>query len=203
MIYWLHVFSRSDCSPITRQSNMSSRKGRRKDNIAGEKYDSNAIQLSEPVIKSTPGSQGPQMPKVPHKDTKYFSTETPVDCSRWPVLYPNYIDSKKTIPQGRRVSKENACPDPAVQDMAEVCRYLKLDHVMEVGSITLDPCLPVSHHLNSRINSIHVTGLFLVVFEFDYKTKMALLSTLRFKREKIWWKKWVIRFLHYRVVLID
>ncbi|KAJ8598175.1 hypothetical protein CTAYLR_007362 [Chrysophaeum taylorii] len=57
-----------------------------------------------------------------------------VDDSRFIVVWPNNINSKKTIPEGRRVALEHACEvwdDPIVQEMSEVCQYLKLTHVIE------------------------------------------------------------------------
>ncbi|KAJ1449575.1 signal recognition particle, SRP19 subunit [Pelagophyceae sp. CCMP2097] len=53
------------------------------------------------------------------------------DDSKFIVVWPNNIDSKKTIPQGRRIAAEHACANPIVQEMSEVCQYLKLTHVME------------------------------------------------------------------------
>lgn len=53
------------------------------------------------------------------------------DDSKFVVVWPNNINSKKTIPNGRRISVEHACEDPIVQEMSEACQYLKLTHVIE------------------------------------------------------------------------
>jgi signal recognition particle subunit SRP19 len=47
------------------------------------------------------------------------------------ALWPNNVNSRKTIPQGRRVAVTDACDDPIVEEMSEVCQYLKLSHVVE------------------------------------------------------------------------
>ena len=47
------------------------------------------------------------------------------------ALWPNNINAAKTLPQGRRVAVADACDDPIVQEMSEVCQYLKLSHIIE------------------------------------------------------------------------
>jgi signal recognition particle subunit SRP19 len=54
-----------------------------------------------------------------------------IDDSKFFVLWPNNINSKKLLSQGRRISVAHACADPIVQEMSEVCQYLKLTHVIE------------------------------------------------------------------------
>ncbi|CAJ1429032.1 unnamed protein product [Effrenium voratum] len=54
-----------------------------------------------------------------------------MDISKWNIIYPNYINSKKTVQEGRRVGLEKACEHPRAFEMAEVCEYLKIPHVCE------------------------------------------------------------------------
>jgi len=54
-----------------------------------------------------------------------------VDESKFLVLWPNNINSKKSLSQGRRISIQHACEDPIVQEMSEVCQFLKLTHIIE------------------------------------------------------------------------
>mmetsp|Transcript_25127 Transcript_25127/g.78386 ORF Transcript_25127/g.78386 Transcript_25127/m.78386 type:complete len:204 (+) Transcript_25127:306-917(+) len=54
-----------------------------------------------------------------------------LDAGKLPVVWPNNINRLKTLDKGRRVAKEHGCDNPIVQEMAEVCQYLKLTHVME------------------------------------------------------------------------
>eukprot|EP00931_Biecheleriopsis_adriatica_P009299 TRINITY_DN110374_c0_g1_i1.p1 TRINITY_DN110374_c0_g1~~TRINITY_DN110374_c0_g1_i1.p1 ORF type:complete len:162 (-),score=30.14 TRINITY_DN110374_c0_g1_i1:49-534(-) len=55
-----------------------------------------------------------------------------MDVSKWQILYPNYINSKKTVQEGRRIAAEKACEHPRPQEMAEICEYLKIPHVLEM-----------------------------------------------------------------------
>ncbi|CAL1162276.1 unnamed protein product [Cladocopium goreaui] len=54
-----------------------------------------------------------------------------MDISKWNMLYPNYINSKKTVQEGRRIAAEKACEHPRAFEMAEICEYLKIPHVCE------------------------------------------------------------------------
>ena len=54
-----------------------------------------------------------------------------VDAGKLPAVWPNNINRLKTIQKGRRISKEQCCDNPIVQEMGEVCQFLKLTHVME------------------------------------------------------------------------
>ena len=56
------------------------------------------------------------MPNMPPPPKQYpplvWVTRTPdtlKDSSRWVTIYPNYIDSKKTLEEGRRIPKSAAC----------------------------------------------------------------------------------------------
>eukprot|EP00429_Kryptoperidinium_foliaceum_P106153 CAMPEP_0176236682 /NCGR_PEP_ID=MMETSP0121_2-20121125/27465_1 /TAXON_ID=160619 /ORGANISM="Kryptoperidinium foliaceum, Strain CCMP 1326" /LENGTH=218 /DNA_ID=CAMNT_0017576113 /DNA_START=48 /DNA_END=701 /DNA_ORIENTATION=+ len=55
-----------------------------------------------------------------------------LDCGKWNILYPNYINSKKTIPMGRRIGVGKAVPDPHPAEMAEICEFLKIPHHLEM-----------------------------------------------------------------------
>mmetsp|Transcript_133897 Transcript_133897/g.416444 ORF Transcript_133897/g.416444 Transcript_133897/m.416444 type:complete len:163 (+) Transcript_133897:83-571(+) len=56
-----------------------------------------------------------------------------LDTSKWNVLYPNYLNSKKTIPEGRRIAVGKAVEHPHPAEMAEICEYLKIPHVLEMN----------------------------------------------------------------------
>mmetsp|Transcript_65948 Transcript_65948/g.212725 ORF Transcript_65948/g.212725 Transcript_65948/m.212725 type:complete len:153 (-) Transcript_65948:129-587(-) len=55
-----------------------------------------------------------------------------LDVSKWNILYPNYINSKKTVPEGRRIAVNKGCEHPHAAEMAEICEYLKIPHVLEM-----------------------------------------------------------------------
>lgn len=51
---------------------------------------------------------------------------------KWVILYPVYINSKKTIAEGRRISASKACENPTCIEIADCCQYLKIPHAIEV-----------------------------------------------------------------------
>ena len=54
------------------------------------------------------------------------------DTKRWITIYPIYINAKKTIAEGRRVSESKAVDNPTAQEIAEVCTFLGLKTFIEV-----------------------------------------------------------------------
>ncbi|GBF89250.1 hypothetical protein Rsub_02127 [Raphidocelis subcapitata] len=42
------------------------------------------------------------------------------------ILYPAYINSKRTVSQGRRIPADKACEDPSVREIFDCCQHLKL-----------------------------------------------------------------------------
>lgn len=56
----------------------------------------------------------------------------PPDTSRWVVIYPIYINSKKTIAEGRRISASKACENPNCLEIADCCNHLKLPCAIEL-----------------------------------------------------------------------
>lgn len=46
---------------------------------------------------------------------------THADRERWVCIYPAYINSKKTIKEGRRVPKEKAVENPQYTEIRDVC----------------------------------------------------------------------------------
>jgi len=55
-----------------------------------------------------------------------------LDVKRWNTLYPNYINSKKTVQEGRRIGLANCVEHPHPAEMAKVCEFLKIPHVLEM-----------------------------------------------------------------------
>jgi signal recognition particle subunit SRP19 len=47
------------------------------------------------------------------------------------VVYPSYLDSTKTVKEGRRISKELAIPTPTVGDMSQALQSLNIRHVAQ------------------------------------------------------------------------
>jgi signal recognition particle subunit SRP19 len=52
-----------------------------------------------------------------------------MDYKRFSCIYPTYMDSEKTVKQGRRIAAKDAVPNPTVIDIGQalqVCRFLFL-----------------------------------------------------------------------------
>jgi len=54
-----------------------------------------------------------------------------VQTGRWICLWPVYIDSKKTVQNGRRLPKDKCVSNPSVQEMGEVTKLLGVRYVVE------------------------------------------------------------------------
>ncbi|EFJ06969.1 hypothetical protein SELMODRAFT_160456 [Selaginella moellendorffii] len=53
------------------------------------------------------------------------------DISRWVIVYPVYINSKKTLAEGRRIAANLACENPTLGEIVESCHLLKLSTAAE------------------------------------------------------------------------
>ncbi|XP_059641518.1 signal recognition particle 19 kDa protein-like [Cornus florida] len=54
------------------------------------------------------------------------------NIKKWIVLYPIYINSKKTIAEGRRISTSKACENPTCTEISDCCNHLKLPSAIEI-----------------------------------------------------------------------
>ncbi|KAM0939525.1 putative signal recognition particle, SRP19 subunit [Dioscorea sansibarensis] len=54
------------------------------------------------------------------------------NINKWVVLYPVYINSKKTIAEGRRISAAKACENPTCLEIVDCCNYLKIPSAIEL-----------------------------------------------------------------------
>ncbi|XP_050216064.1 signal recognition particle 19 kDa protein [Mercurialis annua] len=51
---------------------------------------------------------------------------------KWVVLYPVYINSKKTIAEGRRICTTKACENPTCLEIGDCCSHFKLPYAIEI-----------------------------------------------------------------------
>ena len=58
---------------------------------------------------------------------------------KWNVIYPVYLNSKKTVSEGRRIAAAKACPDPTCIEIADCCSHLKIPHAVEVPALIPPP----------------------------------------------------------------
>ncbi|URE43871.1 Signal recognition particle 19 kDa, partial [Musa troglodytarum] len=54
------------------------------------------------------------------------------NIKKWNVIYPVYINSKKTVTEGRRVSATKACENPTCIEIGDCCSYLKVPFAIEL-----------------------------------------------------------------------
>ncbi|KAK9934077.1 hypothetical protein M0R45_021235 [Rubus argutus] len=51
---------------------------------------------------------------------------------KWVVLYPVYINSKKTVAEGRRIALDKACESPTCVEIGDCCSHFKVPFAIEV-----------------------------------------------------------------------
>lgn len=73
------------------------------------------------------------------------------NIKKWVVLYPVYINSKKTIAEGRRISVNKACENPTCAEIGDCCSHFKLPFAIEVSICPLSKILK----LNDSIAGYH------------------------------------------------
>ncbi|RZB61091.1 signal recognition particle 19 kDa protein-like isoform X3 [Glycine soja] len=54
------------------------------------------------------------------------------NLKKWIVMYPVYINSKKTMAEGRRIGLAKACENPTCAEIGDCCSYLKLPFAIEI-----------------------------------------------------------------------
>ncbi|CAJ1952922.1 unnamed protein product [Sphenostylis stenocarpa] len=59
------------------------------------------------------------------------ATDLP-NIKKWIVMYPIYINSKKTMAEGRRIVVAKACENPTCAEIGDCCSYLKLPFAIEI-----------------------------------------------------------------------
>ncbi|XP_033624315.1 signal recognition particle 19 kDa protein-like [Asterias rubens] len=61
--------------------------------------------------------------------------KNPALKERWICVYPTYINSRKTIPEGRRVPKSKAIENPTVNEIKDICNAAGLQVIVEPGKL--------------------------------------------------------------------
>lgn len=59
------------------------------------------------------------------------------NIKKWVVMYPVYMNSKKTVAEGRRISLSKACENPNCIEISDCCKHLKLNSAVEVKILYL------------------------------------------------------------------
>jgi len=63
---------------------------------------------------------------------------------KWIVLYPVYINSKKTVAEGRRIGISKSCENPTCVEIGDCCNYLKLPFAIEVIKLPFSISISIS-----------------------------------------------------------
>jgi len=74
------------------------------------------------------------LPPAPDRNFQMFwpiQESFSMDPSNFFVIYPSYLDSSKTVKQGRRIGTEKAVDTPTVQDMSDALASLSIRHVQQ------------------------------------------------------------------------
>lgn len=53
------------------------------------------------------------------------------DRSKWQIIYPAYINKKRTTAGGRKVALEIAVEDPKVDEMSKICEHFNIPSAIE------------------------------------------------------------------------
>lgn len=62
----------------------------------------------------------------------FFAEESfSMDPTNFFIIYPSYLDSKKTMKQGRRIGVEKAVDTPTAQDLSDALASLNVRHVQQ------------------------------------------------------------------------
>ncbi|KAL5564696.1 hypothetical protein UlMin_027860 [Ulmus minor] len=54
------------------------------------------------------------------------------NIKKWVVMYPVYINSKKTIAEGRRIGVSKACENPTCAEIGDCCSHFKIPFAIEI-----------------------------------------------------------------------
>ncbi|XP_031474905.1 signal recognition particle 19 kDa protein isoform X1 [Nymphaea colorata] len=78
---------------------------------------------SAPAFLASPSSSG---------SFRSMMAVAPPNTKRWIILYPVYMNSKKTLAEGRRICTSKACENPTCAEIVDCCAHLKVPCVFEV-----------------------------------------------------------------------
>ncbi|KAK7268875.1 hypothetical protein RIF29_21584 [Crotalaria pallida] len=54
------------------------------------------------------------------------------NIKKWNIVYPVYINSKKTMAEGRRIGLTKACENPTCVEIGDCCNHLKIPFAIEI-----------------------------------------------------------------------
>ena len=97
-----------------------------------------AASTSSSSTKGKPSSSSSSAKAKTRSPASGLSSLPLSDPKRWKVVYPAYLNSKRTVADGRRVPQRLAVERPSVLDIAEACQLLSLPCLIEDKSYCRD-----------------------------------------------------------------
>ncbi|VDN56697.1 unnamed protein product [Dracunculus medinensis] len=103
----------------------------------------------------------------------FYKSKPASDESKWICLYPLYINSRKTIAQGRRVSKAKAVDSPTSQEIYDILANAGLNVKIEKQKMhPLDPNRDLNSQGRVRVQFRNDDGS---LFNEKFPTRLSLM----------------------------
>lgn len=113
---------------------MGKSKGKVRIKQVGPKQPPGAMPMNPMDAFQIPADEMVHLPPPPDRTYKVFwpihETFT-MDTSSFQVIYPSYLDSTKTVKQGRRIGAEKAPETPTVMDISQALQSMQIRHVIQ------------------------------------------------------------------------
>ncbi|KAJ3130539.1 signal recognition particle subunit [Nowakowskiella sp. JEL0407] len=93
----------------------------------------NEIAQQSSQAGSSSSSSLPLAPPPPTQRVNQLDPKLAMQMKTWVCVYPVYIDSTKTMSEGRRVPKDIGISEPVIMFMAEAVRTLQLNCIAEMS----------------------------------------------------------------------
>ncbi|CRH02592.1 signal recognition particle subunit SRP19, putative [Plasmodium relictum] len=101
------------------------------------------------------------------------------DISRWKIIYPNYINKKKKVKEGRRINLNYCVNDPSIEEIELACKELNVTYHVEKKK-----CYPRDWQVQGRIRIKLPDAENNILSKFDLMKKIGLkLQTVKANNE--------------------
>ncbi|CRG97732.1 signal recognition particle SRP19, putative [Plasmodium gallinaceum] len=114
----------------------------------------------------------------PEENVNNESLETK-DVSRWKIIYPNYINKKKKVKEGRRINLSYCVDDPSIEEIELACKELNVSYYVEKKK-----CYPRDWQVEGRIRVKLPNIEEQILNKFDLMKKIGIkLQTIKVNNE--------------------
>uniref|UniRef100_A0A0N5ABD4 Signal recognition particle 19 kDa protein n=1 Tax=Syphacia muris TaxID=451379 RepID=A0A0N5ABD4_9BILA len=102
-----------------------------------------------------------------------YKQKLPSDESKWVCIYPLYLNSRKTIVQGRRISKDKAVDSPTSQEIFDILQNAGLKVKLEKSKMhPLDPSRDTNSQGRVRVQLRNDDGS---IYNAKFPTRRSLM----------------------------